>query len=94
MSMNVPVSSSSSSSMNIDHEPLNQVGAATAAAVAATHVTTRNQGLGIPQWMHMHRLMMLQKITLRYMYNFTVEERITAIIKEIVSGTQTYNFVY
>ena len=72
--------------MNIDHEPLN-VGAATAAAVAAARMTTRNQGLGVLQQMQMHHLMMFQKISLRYMYNFTVEEWITAVIKEIVSGT-------
>ena len=74
---------------------MNHVGAATVAAVAAACMTLRNHGLGILQRMQMHHMMMFQKITLRYMYNYTVEERITAVIKELVSGTQTsYNFVY
>jgi len=92
MSTNIPISSSSPSATSIN--VMNHVGATTAAAVATACTTSRNHGLGVLQWMQMHHMMLFQKITLRYMYNYTVEEWITAVIKELVSGTQTYNFVY
>jgi len=54
--------------------------------VSDTHPLTTKDGLRVLQLMQMHRMLMQQKLSLHYLYNYAGDERTTTVVEEIVSS--------